>query len=284
VLEDGDLLVCFLGAGDGQPPRAGIWRGEAERCPIELDALTPAARRTLGAMSLPVELDARTSITSRSEREVIDAVSHPFLTGASLLDARGVEKTARSRGRQSVEVELHQRGLSAGDYFTMSPAGVYSAPRVKADIVEVVRAVHEPDWESARRVLAVASTPLWRDGPPAPTDVGALKLAPETVTDPTARSLIEQAIHAAATRAPATPTSTGSEPAGVDRTDLAEEPQHAGRAGGGARVGSRRERQCLGLSVWLRWSRWSSCSRVAATAGRRSRSVARASCCASTTA
>jgi hypothetical protein len=216
VIEESDLFVCFLGSPVGEAPRVGIWRAGHESSPIELRSLTPGTRRMLAAMSLPAELESRRRLSRRSEEEILVAVARPFQTNASLLDARGVNATARSRGHQSIEKELRRHSFDAGDYFAMATTGDYSAPRVKADIIELVRAVHDGRWETARHILAVASSPLWREGPSATVDVGALKIEPEMVTDPTARAMIENAVRTAADRSPVVSSHDGAEPDAVD--------------------------------------------------------------------
>jgi hypothetical protein len=203
VIEESDLFVCFLGSSVGEAPRIGIWRAGVHTNPIELRSLTPGTRRMLAAMSLPVELESRRRLSRRDEEEIFVALARPFQTSASLLDARGVNATARSRGHQSVEDELRRHSLDAADYFAMATTGEYSAPRVKADVIEVVRAVHDGRWDAARHILAVASSPLWRDTPPSAIDVGALQVQPEMVTDPTARTMIRKAVDDAAHHSPA---------------------------------------------------------------------------------
>jgi hypothetical protein len=203
VIEENDLFVCFLASAVGDAPRIGIWRAAIRSSPIELRSLTPGTRRMLAAMSLPDAFESRRRLSRRSEKEVLVALAGHFQTNASLLDARGVNATARSRGRHSVEEELRRHGLDAGRYFAMTTTGEYSAPRVKADIIEVVRAAHDGDWEAAHHILAVASSPLWGDEPPSAIDIGALTLGSDMVTDPTAREMIKKALSDARERSPA---------------------------------------------------------------------------------
>jgi hypothetical protein len=196
VLAEDDLFICLMGSPSRKAPRVGFWSAAIDGNPRQLPDLTDNEAQMLAALALPAEFSRPPAgEPARDPGDVLASISGPFTTDAALLDARGVNATARSRARPILKEKLTSPRHDAGDYVDVDRPP-YSAPLVKTDVVELIRAVRDGRADDARRILAVATAPDWEAGASDEINRDALNRRPDMVTDPAAAALLGDAVEA----------------------------------------------------------------------------------------